>query len=94
MIKPLPTLDQVHQIVLQEEKQRSLSASVPISGNSAAFHSYTSGDLYKSGQFQQRVYNEGPSRFSSIPNPKIQQSVSSNFGNYKVGQKNFSDKNF
>jgi len=28
MIKPLPSLDQVYQIVLQEEKQRSLSSSV------------------------------------------------------------------
>ena len=47
MIKPLPNLDQVYQIVLQEEKQRSLFASVSINGNSAAFHSYTSASFSK-----------------------------------------------
>lgn len=59
MIKPLPSLDQVYQIVLQEEKQRSLSSSVSINGNSTAFHSYISGDCFKNGQFQQRITIKG-----------------------------------
>lgn len=94
MLKPLPSLDRVYQIVLQEEKQRSLSASVSISGNSAAFHSFIPGDFHKTSQFQQKVYNQGSSRFSSIPKSGIHQPISTNSGSYKVGKKSSSDKNF
>lgn len=91
MIKPSPNLDQVYQIVLQEEKQRSLSSTTSVNSNSAAFHSYISGDSFKNNQFQQRSYSQGISRFNSVPNSGQQQS---NLGSYKMGQKSFPDKNF
>lgn len=89
------SLDQVYQIVLQEEKQRSLSASVSINGNSTAFHSYISGDYFKNGQAQQRSNNQGFSRPGSAPYSGLQsQSSQFNSSNYKTGQKAYSDKNF
>jgi len=81
MIKPLPSLDQVYQIVLQEEKQRSLSNSASINGNSAAF---MYGDSQLAMAVQQRNYNQGPSRshvqsnFQTNPGyhqPNFQQSM-------------------
>ena len=95
MIKPLASLDQVYQIILQEEKQRSLSSSVSINGNSAAFHSYISGDNFKNGQFQQRNSNQGFSRPSSASYSGLQSQTSQyNSSNYKTGQKVYIDKNF
>ena len=38
MMKPLPSIDQVYQLIVQEEKQRSLSAMYQISNNAAAFN--------------------------------------------------------
>ena len=38
MMKPLPSIDQVYQLIAQEEKQRSLSAMSQISNNAVAFN--------------------------------------------------------
>jgi len=38
MMKPLPSIDQVYQLVIQEEKQRSLTASAQTSNTASAFH--------------------------------------------------------
>ena len=91
MIKPLPSLDQVYQIVLQEEKQRALSSTVSICNNFVAFHSHVYGDYFKNSQFQQRPCSQGTSKFNPTPNTSYQQS---NPGSYKMGQKNLVDKNY
>ena len=59
MMKHFPTIDQVHQLIIQEEKQRSLSAMSQINSNVAAF---SVGDLVISNDHttlstQQRAYN-------------------------------------
>jgi len=38
MMKPLPNIDQVYSLILQEEKQRSLNAMSQLSHGSLAFH--------------------------------------------------------
>jgi len=38
MMKPLPSIDQVYQLIVQEEKQRSLSAMSQINSNAVAFN--------------------------------------------------------
>jgi len=38
MMKPLPSIDQVCQLIVQEEKQRSLSTMSQINSNAVAFN--------------------------------------------------------
>ena len=43
MMKPLPNIDQVYNLIQQEEKQRSLSAISQFSHGSSAFHANSHG---------------------------------------------------
>ena len=59
MMKPLPSIDQVYQLIAQEEKQRSLSAFSQINNNVAAFNAsdMVSSNNYNDMAVQQRTYN-------------------------------------
>jgi len=77
MMKPLPSIDQVYQLIAQEEKQRSLSALSQISNNAAAFHAgeMTFPNSHNAMAVQQRSFN------TANPYKSYGSSSASTFGN-------------
>jgi len=69
MMKPLPSIDQVYQLVSQEEKQRSLSAMSHISNNAAAFHASDIVLNEHSALVVQQKHYSGPGQFRTSYNP-------------------------
>jgi len=60
MMKPLPDIDKVYNIILQEEKQRSLIAVSQFSSGSTAFNASSQASIeHPVLAAQQRTYNTG-----------------------------------
>ena len=71
MMKPLPNIDQVYQLIIQEEKQRSLSAMTQINSSAAAFNvnnSMISQDCSAMAA-QHKVYKDGLPASSIVSTP-------------------------